>query len=221
MINSVLSKVLIFGVLAILIISGTAMASQGVLDEWSAGLGQSPNSVFSFLLEVSFMKIDVAVVECQVNEETAAIVASITGEGEMDDARKDLVGDTLLASETIALSMNLQRDTSSGRLLKAMSVNLEKAVKSELISNEEFDLVSKRLEVLLDLDEERGVLEGDRLMYRVEPGVVRILLLGVDGDLLLDSREPGLAWTKGIRGAFLGPESKLREKLVEAAWDRD
>ena len=42
---------------------------------------------------------------------------------------------------------------------------------------------------------------------------------GVDGELLVDSQEAGTVWARGIKGVFVGPNSKLRNKLVEAAWD--
>jgi len=196
---------------------GVALSS--VTDEWNEGLGQAPNSVHSFLFEVTFMNIDVAIVEFQLDAQTATLVTAITAEGDANDSRMDRVGDTLLAAETIAFSMDIQRDTSTGKLLKGMLLNLERAWKAELISESEHELVSERLRAIFTLHDERGIQEGDKLMYRVQPDGVRVILLGVDGEILEDSYETGLAWTKGIKGIFVGPNSKLREKLVEAVWD--
>jgi len=198
------------------LLNGSAFST--VLDEWSEGLGQSPNAVHSFLFEVTFMKIDVAVIEYQLDEHTAAKVSSITNAGEINESLKNRVAETLLASEAIAISMDVQRDTNSGKIMKGMGKNLTRALESELISQAEHDQVLERLTALLSVDEERGILEGDRLMYRVQPDAVRVFLLGVDGKLLVDSLESGPAWTKGIKGIFLGPDSKLRDKFAEAAW---
>ncbi len=213
------SFVLLALVLSQILATGIAMST--ITDEWNEGLGQSPNAVHSFLFEVTFMNIDVAIVEYQLDAETAALVSTAIGEGDPNDSCMDRVGEILLAAETIAFSMDMQRDTSSGRLLKGMLLNLERAWKSGLISESEHVLVSERLKVILGTQKERGVLEGDKLMYRVRSDGVRVGLLGVDGELLVDSLEAGTAWARGIKGVFVGPNSKLRDKLVEAAWDRE
>ncbi len=219
--NKSLTRVCAFMAVILFQLLTNGMALSTVTDEWSEGLGQTPNAVHSFLFEVTFMNIDVAIVEFQLDAQTATLVSTITAEGDPNDSRMDRVGDILLAAETIAFSMDIQRDTSTGKLLKGMLLNLERAWESELISESEHELVSERLRAIFTQHDERGIQEGDKLMYRVQPDGVRVILLGVDGEILEDSLESGPAWTKGIKGVFVGPNSKLREKLVEAVWDQE
>jgi hypothetical protein len=211
----IIPGILIFQIL------GFGYTSATVEDEYSAGLGQWPCSVHSFLYEVTFFKIDVAMIEYQLDQETATRTAAISEKFAFNEFTLEKVGNIFFQAETIAFSMDLQRDASCGRVLKGMLSNLERARESGVISKAEHELVSTGLPGLLAPHEERGVLEGDILMFRVQPDGVRVILLGVDGTVLVDSLESGSAWTQGIKGIFLGRGSKLREHVVEAAWDLD
>jgi len=197
-----------------------SLVQASVVDEWRDGLGTTPNSVHSFLYEVTFLNIDVAIIEYQLDAETAEAINDIYSKGEMTEARQNQVGEILFASQALAFAMDLQRDASCNRLLKGMLGNLQRAKESEILSASEYELVNKGLPALLAPHEERGVFEGDILMYRVQPDGVRVILQGFDGELLVDSVEEGAAWAKGIKAIFLGKDSKLRQRLVEAVWDR-
>jgi len=223
--NSISQRFLV-GKYTILLVAFFQLLSVGsigakVMEEWGEGLGQYPHSVFSFLYEVSFLKIDVAVIELRLDARTAQRTAEITQASEANDSTRGQVGEILLAAETIAFSMDLQRDASCDRLLKGMLANLKRAFKNGLISEADHTLVSTVLPALFAPHDARGVFAGERLMYRVQPDGVRVFFVANDGEVLVDSFEPGLGWVNGIKGIFLGQDSKLRQRVVEATWGPD
>ncbi len=193
----------------------TTVSANETVDEWRAGLGETPQSVLSYLFEVTFMKIDIAVVEAMLSQGVATEVAALVDQKD----RVDLAANLLFDSETIAFGMTFQREGGLGKFIKGIQVNLERAMKVGLITAEQHVLVRDEFNALMDPHDERGAFKGDRLLFRIEPQSVRMIFLGVDDELLVDSTSENNAWVRGIKGVFLGKDSKLRTKLIQQAWE--
>jgi hypothetical protein len=198
----------------LVLLCSTTVSANEIVDEWSAGLGESPESVLSYLFEVSFMKIDIAVVEAMLSQDAANEMNALADQKERVDQAAQLLFDT----ETIAFGMTFQRDGGIGKFIKGIQVNLERAMKVGLITAEQHALVRDEFNALMEPHDERGAHKGDRLLFRIDPQSVRTIFLGVDDDLLVDSTSENEAWVRGIKGVFLGKDSKLRKKLIEQAW---
>jgi len=197
----------------------TLAASANVLDEWSADLGASPEAKLSYLFEVTFMKIDVATVMARLDDETTQALAAIVSEGKRSDERTNRASDALLAADTIAFGMEFRRDGEFDRFLKGVLNNLEKAMEADIVTAEEHARIRDAFEALMLPHQERGAFQGDRLLFRVQADGVRVIYLGFDDQVLVDSFEAGGDWARGIKGVFAGEKSKLRKKLVERVWD--
>ncbi len=202
----------------LLTFSGGALASDNLEYDRTDRLGQSPNSVYSFLMEVSFLKIDVAIVEYQLDEMEAEKVTAVIAGDEQNATSEESIRNILLDAEAMAFSMKFQRDMSCSRLVKLMRKNLDQGLDNNTITEKEHELVLTRFTEVLVVDEGRELLEGDNLKYVVHKDGVRIILVGVEGEMLIDSLESGSAWTKAIKGSFLGSESRLWENLVTVLW---
>lgn len=185
---------------------------------WTATLGgDGPHALMSFLFEVTFMKIDVAVVEVRLTDHDAALVAAVVAEGERDDDRRDRVAAILHAADPLAYGMTFKRDSDLGKFFKGMLGNMERAVEAGEITPQEYDRVDREYRALMAPYGERGARKGDRLLYRLDGDRLHLIYVGVDGDVMLDEHLDEV-WARAVRASFTGRESKMREKLGELAW---
>ncbi len=195
-----------------------AAVPDSLLGVWTARLGGGgPQALMSFLFEVTFMKIDVAVVEVRLTDHDAAQVAAVVAEGERSDDRRDRVAAILHAADPLAYGMTFKRDSDLGKFFKGMLGNMERAVDAGEITRAEYDRVDREYRALMAPYGERGARKGDRLLYRLEGDHLHLIYVGIDGDVMLDEHLDEV-WARAVRASFTGRESKMREKLGELAW---
>jgi hypothetical protein len=193
-------------------------AADSLLAVWSSGLGgTAPHAVMAFLFEVTFMKIDVAIVEVRLGPQDAARVAAVAAEGDRDDDRRDRVAAILDQADPLAYGMTFKRDSDLGKFFKGMLGNMERAVEAGEITQAEYDRVDREYRALMAPYAERGARKGDRLLYRLSGDQLHLIYVGTDGDVMLDEHL-GEVWARAVRASFTGQESEMREKLGELAW---
>jgi len=191
-----------------------APAAAAPADAWSAGL---PHSM-QFLLEVTFMKIDVADVEVRLDDATAAAVAAVKAEGEKTDARRDRVADLLADAPVLAYGWTFQRTASQEKFLKGMLGSLDRAEEAGELTAAEHAQVRDGLLAHLAPYVERGGIEGDRMLYRMDGDHATYTYLGHDGALLAHAEYDEPVWGRAFRAMHTGGKSKLRKKLGELPW---
>lgn len=182
--------------------------------DWSAGL---PHGM-EFLLEVTFMKIDVADVQVRLDDAAAAAVAAVKAEGKKTGERRDRVADILHAAPSVAYGMTFQRSAEQAKFLKGMLANLEKAEEAGELTAAEHTAVREGLLALLAPHAARGGIEGDRMLYRIDGDAASFTYLGHDGELLATAAWNDPMWAKAFRAMHTGRKSKLRDKLGELPW---
>jgi hypothetical protein len=186
----------------------------------ATGVGADDRSRLSMFFEVTFMKIDVAEIEAWLTpstaEEAAAIIASTD---DRDDAR-DGIADAVLRADTLLISMEYARDSDHGRLMKGVRNGFEAAMKSDLITEETMERMYEEMSPIFDVMLERGVLEGDRLVYRVDGDDLKVLYVDPEGTTLVEAAYSGPDWVTGMKGAFFGEKSRFRKKLARSLVDR-
>lgn len=183
------------------------------------GVGEGAHARMNMFFEVTFMKIDVAEIDAWLAPETAAQIGEIVAVGKENDDARDRISDALLAADTMLLSMEYARDSGHDRLMKGVRRSMEAAMKSALITEEEmarmYDALASELATLAD----RGVLEGDRLVYRLDGEVLQVVYADPAGEQLVSATYEGPEWAKGVKGAFFGKESRFRTKLVKSLYE--
>lgn len=193
-------------------------SSDEMIKLWSEGLGETSYSNPSFKFEVTFMKIDVADIEARLDQSTAADLEAIVMEGNPDRARIERAASVLLAAEISAYRFTFLRDGGTGRFLEGTRSNLDSARKDGIISEPEFLSIWNDYRRIMGPIEKRGSFKGDQLLYRIEKGALRIIYIGKDGDVLVDSIQSGDAWARGFKGSFSSRNSAFREKLLRSLW---
>jgi len=211
-----------FLLVAVLILAATSLGSAAtlaqppLLAEWSRGVGEGAHANLAFKFEVTFMKIDVADIEARVTPATAAALGALVQEGKLDKKRKNEAAELLLAAETVAFRLVFLREGGLDRFLEGTRQHLEAARNAGLLSAWEYSTIWDGLQRTMVTLNERGALAGDQLLYRVEPGKVRVMYLGDDGAPLVDTIHAGDFWARGIKGSFFSPGSRFRDKLIRS-----
>jgi hypothetical protein len=169
------------------------------------------------LFEVTFMKIDVAEIEAFLPDATASEVsAALMGDAEKPE---DSIAHVIVNSNDLAVRMRFRRDAGLDRLLKGMRTNLESAVEDQFIDQAYLDsLWTKVTEDFAPLAE-RGVRKGDTLTQRVAAGGVHTLFADGEGRPLVEVRRPGPRASASVKGAYFGPSSRFRKKLIKSLND--
>lgn len=212
-------------VAAILVLAVAAIALADVppahLPEgWGADLDAGAGPDLGFLFEVTFMKIDVAFVDAYTAPAEDMALAAMRAVGERNSQREDAVVDHLLAADRIVFRFTLRRDGHGDRFHSGTRTNLEAARAADMIDDAELEAVWAGYNKAMDDLGERESAKGDQLIYAVDPDGVRMGYLDVAGTILFDVRHDGDAWARAIKGSFLAPESRFREKLARSAWER-
>lgn len=199
-------------------VAGAQPAAADLLAHWSAGLGQTPAATMGFLFEVTFMKIDVADVEVRLTDPDAAALQALVAEGKRTDDRRRRAAAILHTADPIAYGMTFKRDSDQDRFFKGMLGNMARAVEAGELTADEYAGVEEHYRRLMAPHAERGTLKGDRLLYRLEGDTLRLLYLGVDGEVLVDQQLDDGIWQRAVRASYTGEQSKLRDKLAELPW---
>jgi len=136
------------------------------------------------------------------------------------DARKAIEA-AILDAESLLISMRYLRDSDHGRLLKGMRSGFEAAEKSDMIEEPVMERTYGEISAEFDGLQERGVLKGDVLVYRLDGDDLRVRYVDPDGMELVSADYNGSEWALGTKGAFFGRKSRFREKLVRSLFERE
>ena len=190
-----------------------------VLRLWSEGLGETKYGNPAFKFEVTFMKIDVADIEARLTPSTASELESVVQEGKADRNRIDRAAAIMLEAETSAYRFTFLRDGGTGRFLDGIRSNLDSARKDRIISSSEYLSLWNEYQEIMRPIKKRGSFKGDQLLYRIGKSSVRIIYLGKDGDVLVDSIQSEEAWARGFKGSFTSRDSAFRKNLISSLWE--
>ncbi len=189
------------------------------IEVWSYGLGNTEYSRPAFKFEVSFLKIDVADIEARLNPATASELESVVQEGKADRNRIDRAASILQAAETSAYRFTFLRDGGTDRFLDGTRSNLDSARKDRIINESEYLSIWNVYQAIMRPIKDRGSFRGDQLLYRIGQSSVRIIYVGKDGDVLVDSIQSGEDWARGFKGSFTSRDSAFRKNLIRSLWE--
>ena len=196
-----------------------APAADTVADLYE-NVGDGAHARLRFFFEVTFMKIDIAWIEAYLDSGTAAVVEQVTGL-EYSKGRARALEMALLAGDPMLLRMELARGGGAGRFIGATRDNLQAAVECGSMGQTTFDELWPYFEELLSPVDQRGMEEGDAILYRIEGSRVRIVYLGPAGEIIVDGNYEGAEAARGFVGSFLCRETAFSEKLIRSAWESD
>jgi hypothetical protein len=198
----------------------TAAVAGATLEELTRGLGRVDHAAMRMRFEVTFMKIDVADIEVLLTPATAEGLSRIVATaGISKDEKIGRIAERVLTTDTLSVRMTYLRNGDFDRFEKGVRSSLDAALESGSISEEERDAVWANLSGEFGPLENRGVLKGEHLLYRVDGDRLLMVASTSDEDRLLRIERTGQEFARWIKGGYFGEESRFRKKLIESLLD--
>lgn len=184
------------------------------------GLASGPYSGMSAKMERTIFSIDIIKIDMRFDEATAMRLEELVAGREYSPALADSVVHVVLDTRDALLVVDIEYGVDMQRFLEESRANLEKAADAELIPATVFAEVSENMGAWFEFLEERGLKEGDRLIYRIRGDMFRTMFITDDGQTLLDQTDPnGNERRLAILAGYLAPETDLREDLIESLFE--
>jgi hypothetical protein len=117
--------------------------------------------------------------------------------------------------------MELARGGGAGRFIGATRDNLQAAVECGSMDQSTFDELWPYVEDLLSPVNQRGMEEGDVILYRIDGPRVRIVYVDSGGRAIVDGIYEDAEAARGFVGSFMCRETAFSEDLIRSAWETD
>lgn len=201
-----------FVVLALAAAAGLGAARDAPVDR--SGLAQGRLAKLHALFEATIFQVDVLTVEVTVDAETQRALAVIVNGRKHTPAVEGEVVRAVVGAKEALVEARFLRDVDLSDFLDEASKQLELAARAKLVTSSERTGARERLRRLLVRVESRGFEDGDRLLYRIRPGALRVLLRSARGEVLVDERVSEGRAGAIVLASYLAPGHELRTLLV-------
>lgn len=179
-------------------------------------LAQGTYASMHMLLQKTFLKINVADIDVRVDKPTQVRLAGLASGKGYSDGLADQLAQVTIAAERAVVQMKFRRDVSLARWIDVVRENLEQARKAGLIDRGMEQKVGSELPNSFAALKSRGYEKNDRLVYSVEAGKLRTVVVSASGQVLLDREdvEPGVR--RVVLASYFASGSDFREPLLRS-----
>jgi hypothetical protein len=182
-------------------------------------LATGPFAEMQMLLQKTIFKVDVFTLRLRFGEATATRFEALVADRPYSSSLADSIADAALEAVNAWAVIDYLRDVELHQYLDGIRNNMKRAVEAGLISDQDYDVISAGLPTLYAPIEERKILRGDRIYYRVHGDTVQTVYQGADGGILLDHTEVGAERRMAVMGGYFAPKSSFREELIESLFE--
>jgi hypothetical protein len=192
--------------------------------EIEEGLAGPDAPAMSTKLERTILGIDVLRVSARFGPSTSRSLEQLIAAGAEEDVSSEQLVDSIaavaLGSTNAMIQVELLRDVELSRFLEATRESLLIASDGNALPAAQREKVSSRLDAWFSFLEERGLVEGDRLIYRIRGDTVRTLYDGAGGYRLLDQTDPNAPEVRAaVLAGYLAEGVELQEGLAGSIVD--
>jgi hypothetical protein len=185
----------------------------------TASLATGPSSEATTLLEKTLFRIDVARLRIRFGPETAREVADLLLLGPPGGDRtvlEDAVAHRALGATDAWATLEFERGIGFERFLEGIRDGVEVALQAGYLDPPFARNLSDSLPGWYARLRERGVRDGDVMMYRIRGDTLRTVFRTVEGEVVVDQTDVGAQPRLAVLGGFFGPGSDFREGLLES-----
>lgn len=182
-------------------------------------LAQGRYGTMQAMVEKTFLGIDAYELTVRVDAKTAQVIErSAAGQSHTEQIEAQIAK---AASEADHAYVRLifQRNVSFDRFITGITENLDKALEAGMISAATHRRVTQGLPRWFSFLEERGVQEGEQLLYKLGPNSLRTVYLDAKGRELLDQTDQGADNPKAVLAGFFAPGTDEREALIGSLFE--
>ena len=167
------------------------------------------------LLEKTIFKVDVAWLEMWFTPEVDRHIQALAGGG--PKANADSIATVATHATDVLARLHFERNVSLGQFLDGLQGSARKARDAGIISGAAYDDIITSSPGWYAFLDERGIRDGDEMLYRIQGDTLRTVYRAVDGQVLLDQRDVGPERGLSVLGGYLAPGSDFRRGLIESA----
>jgi hypothetical protein len=193
------------------------LAAQGIpMDTASFHWGRYAEA--DALLEKTIFRVDVARLRLRFGAETASGLEELLDGAQGSEQLADTVAGLAIHTLDAWAGLTFQRNVGFDRFLAGIRDGVKVARDAGLIDPVFARSLSDSLPVWYASLRERGVRDGDVMMYRIRGDTLRTVFRTVDGQVLVDQVDTGPQPRLSVMGGILAPGSDFRKGLLNSLW---
>lgn len=190
-----------------------ANASGAVPSLSDAGLASGPFSKMHMLLEKTILKVDVVTIDVRVGPKAQGEFVKIAQGKKIEGDVEEQLAKAALNIDHAVVQMKFERDVSLSQWIDQVSNSLDKAVSAGYVSASRKTQVMNGLPNWFAPVKDRGFKKGDKVLYRVQNGAVRTVLVQIDGQTTVDQNDSGADAARVLFAGYFAPGADLRGLL--------
>ncbi|MGH7546504.1 MAG: hypothetical protein ACREKI_10010, partial [Gemmatimonadota bacterium] len=152
----------------------------------TASLAEGPYARMHMLWEKTLLKVDVLTLDVRVGPETEERLRAIAAGRADSRARADSLAAAAIDARDAFISIRFERDVSLGQFLDGVRDNLRHARDAGIIDAAAYDTITAGLPRWFGFLAERGIRDGDRILYRIRGDTLRTVYVAREGGVRLD-----------------------------------
>lgn len=195
--------------------AGAVRAGGPVPSVATADLAQGPYARMHMLFKKALF-VKVATIDVRIDKPVQAKLASLAKGQKYSEALGAQLAGAIIPAERAIVEMTFKRDVGLDRWIGIVRENLEQAREAGLIGADLERRVGQGLPQAFAALKQRGYLEGDRLVYVVEPDSLRTAVVAAGGQVFVDRLEKDPGTRKVVLASYFAPGSEFREPLLKS-----
>ena len=181
-------------------------------------LAEGPFSKMEMDLRKSIFGIHVMSVEVRVDTSTKERIASIVRGSHNFESNAPEVARAIYAADHVTVKLHFMRGVGFSRFIDELK-NGERCVYEEhLIGRTEFARVEGGAEQWYSSIRDRGIRDGDEMIYDIDGPSVHTTLISQKGRVFLDQVDVGQEKALSVLGGYFASCSEFREPLVRSLY---
>lgn len=184
--------------------------------EWAQG----PYSAMHMLLEKTIFNVDVLTVDVRIGKQVHRRFVDVIGTNKQYCAQLgDALAKVAVDADDALVEVGYLRDISFEQWMEGVVENLDRAESAMLITKGVRQRVQARVPVAFASIRERGYRRGDRLLYRVRAGSVRMVVVSANGNIYVDTTDVDKDAPRVVMASYFAPKTDFREPLLRSLFD--
>lgn len=185
----------------------------------SASLGDGPHATMRMLYERTLFAVDVLRLTVSFGAEDGRKLEALAANRRYSRQLADSIARIATTSRDALIRIRFERDVSQDQFFDGVKDNLSKAVAADIIVESTYDMISGNLPVWYDFLAERGIKDGDEIVYRILGDTLRTQYIVYDGEVVRDQTDSGAERRLAVLGSYYAPGSNFREKLIRSLFE--
>lgn len=182
-------------------------------------VGQAAFSRAHMLLEKTIFKVNVLTVDVRLSDRDAGQIERVAAGQRYSRALEDSIAEIFIYSRDAWVKIEFVRDVSFNQFLDGVDDNLRHVSRAGIISRGDYEEILGNLPRWFGFLEERRILKGDQIHYRIHGDSLRTVFRAVSGEILLDQTDAGAVPRLAVLGGYFVQKSEFREKLVKSLFE--